>query len=189
MEKNILLGVAENIRIETERLILRPVTLEDAEDLYEYASDDEVTKFVFPTHKSLEETKETIVNFFMTKPLGHYGIEWKETGKMIGTMDYNTIDIHERVSDIGYTINKNYWRRGVATEALQALLRIGFEEVGFQRLYAEFDTENPNSGRVMEKSGMLKVGTFKRSNKYTHEMRLFTEFGLTKAEYFSKKEA
>ncbi len=71
------LVLAENQWIETERLILRPVTLADTEDVYEYASDEVTTRFLFPANQSLAETRATIATSFIKDPLGKYGIELK----------------------------------------------------------------------------------------------------------------
>ena len=59
-------------------LLLRPVTLDDAEAMFEYASDRENTRYTFPTNQSLEETKNNIAQFYLTNPLGRWGIELKK---------------------------------------------------------------------------------------------------------------
>ena len=66
---------AQHQRIETERLILRPVTLKDTEDMYEYGQDEETTYYVFPTYQTIADAKQGIANVFMAAPLGKYGIE------------------------------------------------------------------------------------------------------------------
>ena len=69
--------LAKNRQLETERLILRPITMSDASDMFEYASDKETTHHVFSTHKTLKETEWVIANLFMRAPLGHFAIEEK----------------------------------------------------------------------------------------------------------------
>lgn len=78
---------AENQEIETERLRLRPITLKDAEDMFLFASDEKVTRFIYDTHTSLDYTRAAIASYFMKEPFGKYGIELKETSKIIGTID------------------------------------------------------------------------------------------------------
>lgn len=95
--------------IETERLLLRPVTLDDAEAMFEYASDRENTRYTFPTNQSLEETKNNIAQFYLASPLGRWGIELKNNGKFIGTIDLHKIDTVLKKAAIGYIINKKYW--------------------------------------------------------------------------------
>ena len=97
---------AENRVIETERLILRPITLEDVEDIFEYAHDVETTRFVFPRHQSIEDTKNQCCEFFMASPLGKYAIEWKGNRKMIGTIDLR-IQEGDDTAELGYALNKS----------------------------------------------------------------------------------
>jgi Acetyltransferases, including N-acetylases of ribosomal proteins len=86
---NYKLFLAQNREIETERLLLRPVTLADAEDLYEYASDEENVYYVtFDTYQSLDDAYFSIANYFMDQPLGKYGIEVKEEGKLLARLTY-----------------------------------------------------------------------------------------------------
>ena len=78
--ESILVKFAEYPIVETDRLVLRPVTLDDAEAMFEYASDKENTRYTFPTNQSLEETKNNIAQFYLASPLGRWGIELKSTG-------------------------------------------------------------------------------------------------------------
>lgn len=73
--------------LETERLILRPVTLADAEAIFAYVSDEENTRWNFPANKALEETKAAIKNIYLKTPLGRYGMVLKSTNAFIGTID------------------------------------------------------------------------------------------------------
>lgn len=149
---------AENQYLETERLLLRPITLADADDMFEYGSDEETVTFVFPLHQSVRDTKENIANYFMSEPFGKYGMEIKETGKLIGTIEIRIIEKHA-IGDIGYTLNKDFWGMSYMPEAAREILRLGFEELQLIRIFAEHDIDNPNSGRVMEKIGMKVEGT------------------------------
>ena len=75
--ESIFLKLAQYPIVETERLVLRPVTLDDAEAMFEYASDRENTRYTFPTNQNLEETKNNIAQFYLANPLGRWGIELK----------------------------------------------------------------------------------------------------------------
>lgn len=147
-------------RLETDRLILRPVTLEDAEDMFEYASDEETTYYVFDTHTSLEETKKAIVDYFISNPFGKYGIELKATGKMVGTIDLRVRGRDKRAI-MGYTLNKAYHRKGYMTEAGKRLIRFGFEVLDLDCIAALHDERNTASGEVMKRLGMQKEGTLR----------------------------
>ena len=185
--KSFNLILAEHRFMETDRLILRPVDLMDIEAMYEYASDDEVTEFVFPTHQSLEETTNSIANFFVADSLGKYAIVLKETQKMIGTIDLQRIDEKNRKAEMGYTLAKNYWGQGLVPEAAHQLLWLAFERLNLNVVSAIHDVANPKSGRVMEKIGMQLVGVFPNymiHKEKTVDMKIYC---LTREDYLSQQ--
>ena len=158
--KSFNLILAENRFMETDRLLLRPVDLMDINDMYDYASDEEVSQFVFPTHQSLDETANTIANFFIAGGLGKYAIILKDNQKMIGTIDLQGIDEKNRKAEIGYTLAKAYWGQGLIPEAARQILWLAFDQLKLNVVSAIHDVDNPKSGRVMEKIGMKSVGIF-----------------------------
>ena len=179
--ENLYVKLAAYREIETERLHLRPVSLEDAPAMLEYASDETVTRYTFPTNQSLEETRNNIALFYLASPLGRWGIE---------TIDLLDLDLCLKKGSIGYVLNKDYWNQGLATEATKAVIALAFEQLGMNKLIAVHDQDNPASGRVMAKSGM----------KYSHEEpyamldlheegRMVTRvhYVLTKEEYLAEK--
>ncbi|MBE9887271.1 GNAT family N-acetyltransferase [Enterococcus durans] len=173
---------AQHQRIETERLILRPVTLKDTEDMYEYAKDEETTHYVFPTHQTIADTKKGIANYFMAAPFGKYGIELKSNHKMIGTIDLRINETQDN-AELGYALNKAYWGNGYTPEASKALLTLGFEELALVRIFAYHDVENPKSGRVMEKIGMKKEGIIPDARRWKGEIVSIVLRGITKKEW------
>lgn len=176
---------AENQRIETERLILRPMTLADAEDMFEFASDEETTRFVYPTYQSLSEMRAGIANYFMKEPLGKHAIELKENGKMIGTIDLR-VNVVNEVGEIGYALSRNYWRQGITTEASEALLKIGFEQMKLIKIFAFHDERNPASGGVMKKLGMEQEGFVKNARRHKGIIINDVYWGIT-AEAWAKR--
>ncbi|GGE27560.1 GNAT family N-acetyltransferase [Streptococcus himalayensis] len=184
--ENIYLLLAENRILETERLILRPVTLEDAGDMYAYASDEETTRYVFPQNHSLEETKANIAGIYLATPLGRWGIVLKETGAFIGSIDMHKLDTTMRKSALGYCLHKDCWNNGYMTEAVKAVIQLAFETLEMNALVAVHDKENPASGRVMEKAGMH----FSHEEPYAKMDgdRIVTRmyYRLTKEHYFGK---
>ncbi|MGG5357407.1 MULTISPECIES: GNAT family N-acetyltransferase [unclassified Enterococcus] len=173
---------AQNQQIETERLLLRPVVLTDAADMYEYANDEETTRFVFPQHQNFEETEYSIANYFMNAPLGKYAIELKETGKMIGTIDLR-IEESTDIAEIGYVLNKKYWGKGLVAEAGQSMLTLGFTKLDLVRIFAYHDLNNPNSGRVMEKLHMKKEGIIPDARRWKGEVVSVVMRGITQKEW------
>lgn len=146
----------DNKIIQGTRITLRPFLLSDAEAMYKYAGDDEVTKYLsFDTHKNIEESKETLENFFVDKP-GIYAIENNETKEVMGCID---IRVTERGrASFGYVLARQYWGKGYMTEALKMIFELAFNEMNLDAVYAVHYLENPASGRVMEKAGMQYVG-------------------------------
>ena len=188
--ESLFIKLAKHSIIETERLVLRPVTLDDAEAMFEYASDKENTRYTFPTNQSLEETKNNIAQFYLANPLGRWGIELKNTGEFIGTIDLHKMDMVLKKASIGYIINQKYWNQGLTTEANRAVIELAFEKIGMNMLTALHDKDNPASGKVMEKSGMH----FSHEEPYAcidqHEKdRIVTRvhYILTKEDYFANK--
>lgn len=185
---DLIMELALHPKLETERLLLRPITLLDAKDMFEFASDIDTTKFVFKAHKNLEETKYIIANQFLTDPIGKYSIELKETGKMIGIISYNRINKTTRTAEIGYTLNKLYRGKGFMPEALGKLIQSGFDLFKFNSLMAVCDELNNASGRVIEKCGLkyLYTDPYSRFDFYDNN-RMVTDvfYRLTKEEYYN----
>ncbi|MGM9903547.1 hypothetical protein A5844_001044 [Enterococcus sp. 10A9_DIV0425] len=176
---------AENLVIETDRLILRPLTMADVEDLFEYASDEETTRYVFQRHETILDTKLSIANYFIASPLGKYGIEWKENGKMIGTIDLRLQD-GDDTAEIGYVLNRNYWGQGIVPEAGYELLKLGFEKMKLVRIFAYYNAENSKSGRVMEKLGMKQEGVIPDAKRERGRVISIILKGITKKEWMNQ---
>jgi len=157
-------------RIETHRLILRPFTVEDAQDMYDnWASDPEVTKFLtWPTHTGVEVSRRVLADW-----IGRYGdgcffnwaIEWKETGQVIGNIAVVKLDEGKEAADMGYCLSRAFWGRGIMPEALRAVMDFLFDTVGLNRVAACHDVKNPKSGRVMAKAGMKQEGVLRGGGK------------------------
>ena len=188
--ENLYVKLAAYREIETERLHLRPVTLEDAPAMFEYASDEAVTRYTFPTNQSLEETKNNIAQFYLANPLGRWGIELKSTGEFIGTIDLHKMDTVLKKAAIGYIIHQKYWNQGLTTEANRAVIELAFEEIGMNKLTALHDKDNPASGKVMEKSGMRfshEEPYARMDNKEPGRIVTRVHYILTKEDYFANK--
>lgn len=188
--ESIFVKFAQYPSIETKRLLLRPVTLDDAEAMFEYASDRENTRYTFPTNQSLEETKNNIAQFYLASPLGRWGIELKSTDQFIGTIDLHKIDPLLKKAAIGYIINQKYWNQGLTTEANRAVIELAFEKIGMNKLTALHDKDNPASGKVMEKSGMRfshEEPYAIMDNKEPGRMITRVHYVLTKEDYFANK--
>lgn len=151
-------------QIETDRLILRRFTVEDAEKMYQnWASDPEVTKFLtWPTHGNAEVTRALLtdwVSSYENADKYEWCIALKENDEPVGSM--GVVHCNEKVQsmEIGYCIGREYWHQGITSEALAAVMRFLLEEVGVYRVESRHDPRNPHSGDVMKKCGMRYEGT------------------------------
>ncbi len=153
-------------RIETERLVLRPLQMKDAKDMYAYARDPEVSRHVlWDAHRSIWETRQFLhfAKGQYRKGLpGSFAMELKESGRMIGTIGFMWVNPDFKSAEVGYSLSRDWWNKGLMTEALQATLRFGFEELKLNRIEAQHETENPASGRVMAHCGMQFEGILRQ---------------------------
>lgn len=154
--------------IRTQRLLLRRFREGDAPAMYRnYTSDALVSRFVtWPTHTSQEMT-----DGYLTWLLGEYEKEnayrWaiEFEGEIIGAIDLVRQDERNEVCEIGYCIGSRWWNRGIVTEALKAVIGYLFRETEYHCVTACHDTQNPASGRVMEKAGMREEGVLRARKK------------------------
>lgn len=159
---NINTLMVENSPMESERILLRPVSFEDAEDMFEYTSDEETTRFLYAAHKDLDQTKNFIANYFMKEPIGKYAIVIKDSEKMIGAIEFR---VHEynNSGELGYTVNRHYWGNGYATEAGELILDLAFNVLGLERVFAAYEVKNVASGKLLERLGMKCEGILRKS--------------------------
>lgn len=167
--------------LETERLLLRKIKMQDVYDMYEYASNDNVSKYVtWNTHRSLSDTKEFvmfILQQYKNKKLAPWGIEYKENNKFIGTIDIVCWQPVHKSAEIGYALSQYYWGKGIMTEAARTLIQFGFKKMDLVRIQARCFSENIASERVMEKAGMSYEGTIRKAmyikDKH-HDLKLYS---------------
>lgn len=146
--------------LETKRLLLRPWTLADAEDLFEYAQDPLVGPVAgWPLHKNIEESREVIEQVF-NEP-DSFAMVLKTENKVVGSIglrrlpNTNLAGIGE--SDLGFCLAVPYWGQGLTPEAAKEVIRYGFEEAGDSAIWAANYEGNQQSARVQEKCGLSFV--------------------------------
>ncbi len=146
--------------LETDRLILRPFYVEDADAMFRnWASDPDVTKYLtWPPHSHINITRFLLENWvkeYDNPSFYQWAIVLKENGpEPIGSISVVSKKEEIRAAEIGYCMGKNWWHRGIMTEALRSVIDYLFDEVGFLRLESRHDPNNPHSGAVMRKCGM-----------------------------------
>ena len=151
-----------NVRIETPRLILRPWEERDVADLYEYARVPGVGEMAgWNHHKSIEESREILDSFLRRKKT--FALELKENGKVIGSLgiEYlhpDPVEGERYGREIGYVLSKDYWGRGIMTEAVKAVCGYCFDVLGYDYLTCGHFVQNDRSRRVIEKCGFSLFG-------------------------------
>ena len=176
--------------LETERLILRRFTVEDAEDMYQNrCSDSRVNKFLtWDVHKSIDETVE-LMKIFVERyenPARYcWAIVFKETNRVIGTIAAPTVKERTETVEVTYAIAFSYWGKGIAAEALKAVISYLFDEVGVNRIEAGHDSNNPNSGKVMVKVGMKREGVLRQAGRNNQGLFDLVMYSLLRSDYKS----
>lgn len=173
--------------LETDRLILRKVRKSDAEDFFAYAKDPEVAKHVlWHAHKTVKDTKRQIKILMRQYRHGDpssFAIIDKASGKMIGTIGYMWVSAVDCSAEIGYSLCREFWNKGLMTEALKEVIRFSFEILMLNRLEAQHGTDNPASGRVMEKCGMKKEGILRQRLINKGRLTDIALYSILKEEY------
>ena len=151
--------------LQTDRLILRRFVESDAEAMFQnWASSAENLAYVtWDPHLNLEVTRNSIRNWVASYAHPNY-CKWaiclkENPEQVIGDISIVAMDENDSSCEIGYILGKNYWGRGMMTEALKGALDFCFTQAGMQKVRARYASLNPASGRVMEKAGMTYLKT------------------------------
>ena len=149
--------------IETERTILRPWHEEDAVDLYLYAKDPDVGPIAgWPVHTSVDNSREIIRSILSTPET--YAVVLKTTNKAIGSIglmisSQSNIGLPNNECEVGYWIGVPYWGQGLIPEAVKALQKHAFEDLGMKKMWCGYFDGNTKSKRVQEKCGFKYIMT------------------------------
>ena len=148
--------------LETERLILRPIRVSDAPDMYDYAKREDVTRYLlWNPHPNMEHTRRYLEYLGGQYRLGKF-YDWalclKESGRMIGTCGFVRFDCPHNSAEIVYVLHPDYRGQELMPEAIRRVLQFGFSVLSLHRVEARYMVENLPSRRVMEKVGMQFEG-------------------------------
>lgn len=180
-------------RIQTPRLLLRPFEYWDLQTVYHtWTSDPEVTRYMrWKYHTSPAETLHFIRTWrrgYASPLYFHWAIVWKETNKPIGSINLTVVDENDDRGEIGYSLGRAYWGKHVMTEALEAVLKYGFERVGFNRIEAYHSVGNDGSGKVMRNAGMIFEGKARQKCKiHTGEYTDCDCYAILREDYLKRK--
>ena len=180
------------VTLKTDRLTLRKFELSDAEPMYKnWANDPQVTKFLtWKPHKDVNASRQIIgiwTESGKSPDFYQWAIVSDEINEPIGSISAVKIDERTDSVTIGYCIGKKWWGQGIIAEALSAVIKFFFEEVGASVVNACHDPHNPNSGRVMQKCGMRYEGTWRRAGVNNQGICDESWYSILREEYFAAK--
>lgn len=175
--------------IETERLVLRKFKLSDGEAMYKnWANDPEVTKFLtWPPHNSVEVTKDILKSWcdsYKNKKYYQWAIVLKDNGEEpIGSIGAVSQDENIDMIHIGYCMGKKWWKKGIMSEALSAVIDYFINDIAANRIESRHDPRNPNSEKVMMKCGLKYEGTMKKADRNNQGICDCSVYGLIAENY------
>ena len=178
--------------LETKRLILRRITMRDAKDIFAYSKDEEVARHVlWSAQKDISEAKE-YCRFMMKRyrcdQPSSWGIIEKATDRLVGTIGYMDFNEDNATVEVGYSLARWMWNGGYMTEALSRVIAYTFDAMDINRIEAQHELDNPSSGRVMDKCGMLKEGVMRQRLYNKGRYVDVALYAILKEDYEKKKE-
>lgn len=150
--------------LETNRLKLRKMTIDDTDEVFENwtSSETVATYLTWAPHSDIEVTRNYLTFEEHYRNEG-WGIILKETNQLIGNISVVDDNPKTKTKALGYVLGERFWNQGYMSEALIEVINFLFETTDVNRIEAEHDTENPDSGRVMEKAGMTFEGILREA--------------------------
>jgi ribosomal-protein-alanine N-acetyltransferase len=156
----------EAFPLETPRLRLRRFTLDDVDDVWEYTGDPEVTRYLIldtqPNRREATKLLEKAIAAYESLDSPIWAVDYKLENKVVGGCSMRNWERASGRVEIAYALSRRYWQRGIMTEALQALLDLGFERMGLNRVEAHTMPLNVASSRLLEKLGFRCEGIMRQ---------------------------
>jgi len=153
------------MNLQTQRLHLRPVRINDAAELFAGRGDPEVMKYWdWPAQESVDQVRTVIQNHLAEIASGRtqwWAVAMSPRGPAIGEVDLSEIDLHHKRAEVGFLFRRTVWGQGLAREAMERVMRYGFDELGLERLSARFHAGNEASRGLLEKLGFAYEGTLR----------------------------
>lgn len=168
------------ILAETPRLLLREIALTDVGGMFALDSDPEVHRYLGNKPVTTKEQALEVIHFirqqYLDNGIGRWAILDKETNEFIGwtglKFERNMTNHHINYYDLGYRLRKEYWGKGIATEAALASLNHAFNVLQLEEVFAMADCENQGSNHLLKKVGMKLIEVFKLDGIPTNWYRI-----------------
>jgi ribosomal-protein-alanine N-acetyltransferase len=172
--------------LKTKNLTLRKIEYTDIHDIYSYAQNPEVAKYVlWEPHEDKSDTFEflnAIYELYNHGKPAPWGIFHNEDKKIIGTIGYHRWEIKHYCAEIGYALSKEYWNKGIITEAALRIIEFGFNEMKLNRIEARCQTENTASAKVLQKIGFTYEGLLREQMFVKNNFQNLMLFSLLKGD-------
>jgi [ribosomal protein S5]-alanine N-acetyltransferase len=177
--------------LESERLLLRKLRLDDAADMFEWASDPEVTRYLsWEPKKTVEECRlyiESVIEAYNRHEFGGWGVELKTEKKLVGALRMHHIDTVNRRTEWGAVMNPRFQNRGIMTEAYDILFNFIFTRLPINRIEGYPMDENAASEKVLIKLGMTHEGNVKQYYYFKQAYHDCKIYRILREEYFAMK--
>lgn len=161
--------------LETQRLTLRKISMNDAADIFAIRRDPNTMKYICrPLIKSVSEAQKLIGDFqegVRNQMNIIWGISVKNETRLIGTIGFRSIDKHNLRAEIGYVLSPDVWGKGYASEAMTAVIKYGFSMMGLHSIEARVNPDNTDSSKVLLKQKFVKEAHFKEDMYFNGEFR------------------
>ncbi|MGD6842691.1 GNAT family N-acetyltransferase [Bacillus infantis] len=152
--------------IETERLLLRKPEEDDIPKLYRIFSNPEATRFYdvepFRSVSEAEDLLESLLWRYSMKKQIRWAICWKEDNTLQGTCGFHSVEKFHNKAEIGYELHPEAWGKGIMSEAVDAIIRYGFNCMNLNRIEAVYLPENAASKKLLEKKGFKIEGLLRK---------------------------
>lgn len=193
MEREEIIRLFRHIpTLETKRLILRKMKKSDAADMFEYASNPAVTKYltwdVHPNERFTASYLSYLQSRYRAGEFHDWAITLRQNDRMIGTCGFTRFNFASCSAEVGYVLNPAYWGHTIAPEALSRVLRFAFDTLALNRVEAKCMAGNTASRRVMEKVGMSYEGCARESMYVKGKFVSVETCAILRSDYLAARE-
>ncbi|MFB3917791.1 MAG: GNAT family N-acetyltransferase [Terriglobales bacterium] len=180
--------VREQTPLHTTRLMLRPLRMDDASDIFHYAHDPEVTQYTtWDAHRTVEDSRRYIEQTIAAYQRGEnaeLAMELKDADhKVIGTCGISNVSAEHCRGELVFAMAKEHWGGGLMGEALKAVFTFAYGPLQLNRIWARVDPDNMNTIRVLKRAGWQFEGTLRQDAKVRGQFRDVKLYSLLKREF------
>jgi len=173
--------------LRTKRLVLRQITESDGDGLFEIFGDPEVCAYyewdTFASPEQGHALAARSADQFRQRQAIRWGLELPGSPHIVGTCGYTRWNRENRFAILGYDLARCHWRRGLMSEAVAAVLGVGFGQMALNRVEATVQAGNMASVRVLERAGFRREGVLRERAFKGGDFRDVWTFGVTRVEW------